>query len=87
MDFTRVQSKDIVMIIEHWQAAAELTVSCTNTLAFSREFQCFSNGHFTDVKVTLTDVGCCSLRHKLIVSVSIERYFPCDTQVLCKSSC
>ncbi len=49
----------------------ELTIAGASALALGRKVQRFPDSHFTDVKVTLADVGGSPLGHELLVSVSI----------------
>ena len=48
-----------------------LTVSVTHTLTSSREINCFSNCHFTNMQVMLAYVSRCFLRNKLLESMPV----------------
>ncbi len=70
--FLRVQLKT--------QSFRELTISGSNTLTLSREIKCFTNCHFTNMKIMLANVRCRFLGHKFVLCMSIERDLPLDLQ-------
>jgi hypothetical protein len=55
-------------------------VICANPLTSSREIQCLTNCHFTDMKIFLANVSCRFLRYKFMLCVSIECNLSCDLQ-------
>ena len=54
----------------------KLTITSSNPLASCRKGQSFPHGHFSYVKIMLTDIGSCSLGHKLIHAMPIVTHCP-----------
>ncbi|KAJ0524005.1 hypothetical protein HanIR_Chr10g0499851 [Helianthus annuus] len=53
----------------------ELTVFKSNTLTTCRQVKRFSNRHFCNMPILLTDIRRCSLRNKLLKTMAIVRDF------------
>ena len=54
----------------------KLTITGSNPLASCRKGQSFPHSHFSYVKIMLTDIGSCSLGHKLIHVMPIVSHSP-----------
>lgn len=49
-----------------------ITISSTSSLALGRKIQCFTDGHFTGVKVMLADINRRLRGDKLVMGMAIE---------------
>lgn len=64
-----------------------ITISGTSSLALGRKIQCFTDGHFTSVKVMLADINHRLRGDKLVMGMAIEGHQSSHFQGLIKLPC